>query len=121
MTQNGIQDSSFKGINGTGFLHGARVGIVAKPSPEFVAGVFGTWLSGGVAVPLALSYPEAELLHVMNDSVCSKLTSTFHFATYQHGNEMPRFSSAMLLFFFIFVLNYNYSFKRTAKASCRCK
>nr|CAB3478370.1 unnamed protein product [Digitaria exilis] len=69
MAQNGIQDSSFKGINGTGFLHGARVGIVAKPSPEFVAGVFGTWLSGGVAVPLALSYPEAELLHVMNDSV----------------------------------------------------
>ncbi|KAF8663776.1 hypothetical protein HU200_055102 [Digitaria exilis] len=102
MAQNGIQDSSFKGINGTGFLHGARVGIVAKPSPEFVAGVFGTWLSGGVAVPLALSYPEAELLHVMNDSVCSKLTSTFHFATYQHGNEMPTFSSAMLLFFFIF-------------------
>ncbi|KAF8766256.1 hypothetical protein HU200_007768 [Digitaria exilis] len=76
MTQNGIQDSSFKGINGTGFLHGARVGIVAKPSPEFVAGVFGTWLSGGVAVPLALSYPEAELLHVMNDSDISMVLST---------------------------------------------
>jgi malonyl-CoA/methylmalonyl-CoA synthetase len=91
MTRNGIQNSSLEGINGTGFLHGARVGIVAKPSPEFVAGVFGTWLSGGVAVPLALSYPEAELLHVMNDSVCSKLTATFHFATYQHGNEMLHF------------------------------
>lgn len=50
-------------------LHGARVGIVAKPSAEFVAAVFGTWLSGGVAVPLALSYPEAELLYVMKDSV----------------------------------------------------
>lgn len=46
------------------------MGIVAKPSAEFVAGVLGTWFSGGVAVPLALSYPEAELLHVMNDSVC---------------------------------------------------
>lgn len=52
-------------------LGGARVGIVAKPSAEFVAGVLATWFSGGVAVPLALSYPEAELLHVMNDSVCS--------------------------------------------------
>lgn len=50
-------------------LDGARIGIVAKPSPEFVAGVLGTWFSGGVAVPLALSYPEAELLHVMNDAV----------------------------------------------------
>ncbi|OEL37567.1 Malonate--CoA ligase [Dichanthelium oligosanthes] len=76
VTRNVIQDSSLEGINGTGFLHGARVGIVAKPSPEFVAGVFGTWLSGGVAVPLALSYPEAELLHVMNDSDISMILST---------------------------------------------
>ncbi|GJN17598.1 hypothetical protein PR202_gb04677 [Eleusine coracana subsp. coracana] len=74
--QNGIKDSSSEGINGTSFLCGARIGIVAKPSPEFVAGVFGTWLSGGVAVPLALSYPEAELLHVMNDSDISMILST---------------------------------------------
>ncbi|KAL7140158.1 hypothetical protein ABFS83_09G103600 [Erythranthe nasuta] len=57
-------------------LGGARVGIVAKPSPEFVAGVLGTWFSGGVAVPLALSYPEAELLHVMNDSDITMILST---------------------------------------------
>ena len=86
MTRNGTHNSSLEGMNGTGFLHGARVGIVAKPSPEFVAGVFGTWLSGGVAVPLALSYPEAELLHVMNDSVCSKLIASFHFGILQHIN-----------------------------------
>ncbi|KAG8055336.1 hypothetical protein GUJ93_ZPchr0001g29248 [Zizania palustris] len=76
MPQNGTNDSSVKGINGTGFLRGSRIGIVAKPSPEFVAGIFGTWLSGGVAVPLALSYPEAELLHVMNDSDVSMILST---------------------------------------------
>nr|XP_017219768.1 PREDICTED: malonate--CoA ligase isoform X2 [Daucus carota subsp. sativus] len=57
-------------------LGGARVGIVAKPSAEFVAGVLATWFSGGVAVPLALSYPEAELLHVMNDSDVSMVLST---------------------------------------------
>ncbi|KAJ6828511.1 malonate--CoA ligase isoform X1 [Iris pallida] len=62
--------------HGAGYLHGARIGIVAKPSAEFVAGVLGTWLSGGVAVPLALSYPEAELLYVMNDSDVSILLST---------------------------------------------
>ncbi|KAI8544465.1 hypothetical protein RHMOL_Rhmol08G0298900 [Rhododendron molle] len=57
-------------------LGGARIGIVAKPSVEFVAGMLGTWFSGGVAVPLALSYPEVELLHVMNDSDVSMILST---------------------------------------------
>lgn len=64
-----------------GNLGGAKVGIVAKPSAEFLAGVLGTWLSGGVAVPLALSYPEAELLHVLNDSVSSCLSSHHLFVT----------------------------------------
>ncbi|KAJ4718094.1 Malonate--CoA ligase [Melia azedarach] len=57
-------------------VSGARIGIVAKPSLEFVAGVLGTWFSGGVAVPLALSYPESELLHVMHDSDISMVLST---------------------------------------------
>ncbi|GMI93795.1 acyl activating enzyme 13 [Hibiscus trionum] len=65
-----------KGASGHGNLGGARIGIVAKPSAEFVAGVLGTWLGGGVAVPLALSYPETELLHVMNDSDISFVLST---------------------------------------------
>ncbi|CAH2053566.1 unnamed protein product [Thlaspi arvense] len=72
-TTNGGETSKYEGF---GSLQGARVGIVAKPSAEFVAGVLGTWFSGGVAVPLALSYPEAELLHVMNDSEISLLLST---------------------------------------------
>ncbi|KAG6474478.1 hypothetical protein ZIOFF_068415 [Zingiber officinale] len=63
-------------VNGPRYLNGVRVGIGAKPSAEFVAAVFGTWLSGGVAVPLALSYPESELLHVMNDSDISMILST---------------------------------------------
>ncbi|CAA6661000.1 unnamed protein product [Spirodela intermedia] len=70
---NGISTNGNKGGRG---LRGARIGIVAKPSAEFVAGIFGTWLSGGVAVPLAVSYPEAELLHVMNDSDVSVVLST---------------------------------------------
>ncbi|WCJ40802.1 Malonate--CoA ligase [Euphorbia peplus] len=63
-------------VRGNGDLGGARIGIVAKPSAEFVAGVLATWFSGGVAVPLALSYPETELLHVMNDSEISFVLST---------------------------------------------
>ncbi|XP_049397934.1 probable CoA ligase CCL8 isoform X2 [Solanum stenotomum] len=65
-----------KGIKENEHHNGARVGIVAKPSAEFVAGILGTWLSGGCAVPLALSYPESELLHVMNDSDISIILST---------------------------------------------
>ncbi|XVF86646.1 hypothetical protein PTKIN_Ptkin18bG0059100 [Pterospermum kingtungense] len=64
------------GITGHGNLGGARIGIVAKPSAEFVAGMLGIWINGGVSVPLALSYPEAELLHVMNDSDISVVLST---------------------------------------------
>uniref|UniRef100_A0A803LNH6 4-coumarate--CoA ligase n=1 Tax=Chenopodium quinoa TaxID=63459 RepID=A0A803LNH6_CHEQI len=67
---------SVDGLKASKSLDGTRVGIVAKPSAEFVASVLGTWLSGGVAVPLALSYPEAELLHVMNDSDVSIVLST---------------------------------------------
>lgn len=52
-----------------GGLRGQRVGIMAKPCAEFVAGIWATWLNGAVAVPLALSYPEAELMHVLVDSV----------------------------------------------------
>ncbi|CAI8601225.1 unnamed protein product [Vicia faba] len=59
-----------------GNLGGARIGIVAKPSAEFVAGILATWFSGGVAVPLALSYPEVELLYVMNNSDVSAILST---------------------------------------------
>ncbi|KAM7254659.1 hypothetical protein ACFE04_004039 [Oxalis oulophora] len=71
--------SGLKTTNETGkreHLEGARIGIVAKPCAEFVAAVLGTWLSGGVAVPLALSYPEVELLHVMHDSDISMVLST---------------------------------------------
>ncbi|CAN6570720.1 unnamed protein product [Malus baccata var. baccata] len=73
---NDTSSASIDGGKGQGHLGGARIGIVAKPSPEFVAGILGTWLSGGVAVPLALSYPEVELLHVINDSDVSMILST---------------------------------------------
>lgn len=82
-----------KGARGQGNLGGARIGIVAKPSAEFVAGMLGTWLSGGVVVPLALSYPEAELLHVMTDSVCPWTPLFIH----------------LLVFYFSYYLFYHFS------------
>ncbi|KAL4194041.1 hypothetical protein AMTRI_Chr05g57250 [Amborella trichopoda] len=63
-------------VGGKWSLGGARVGILAKPSAEFVAGVLATWFGGGVVIPLAVNYPEAELFHVLNDSEVSVLLST---------------------------------------------
>lgn len=57
-------------------LERARVGIMGEPSAEFVAGMWGTWLSGAIAVPLALNHPEAELLHVLVDAVCFQPSET---------------------------------------------
>lgn len=65
-----------KTIKRSNNLDGARVGIIAKPCAEFVAGMWATWMCGAVAVPLALSYPEAELLHVMNDAGVSVVLGT---------------------------------------------
>ncbi|KAI3924515.1 hypothetical protein MKW92_016652 [Papaver armeniacum] len=73
---NDILKNAPEAMKDAGNLGGARVGIVAKPSAEFVAGLLGTWLAGGCAVPLALSYPEAELSYVMNDADVSIILST---------------------------------------------
>ncbi|KAI3832877.1 hypothetical protein MKW92_002059 [Papaver armeniacum] len=73
---NDILRNAPEAVKDAGNLGGARVGIVAKPSAEFVAGLLGTWLAGGCAVPLALSYPEAELSYVMNDADVSMILST---------------------------------------------
>jgi acyl-CoA synthetase (AMP-forming)/AMP-acid ligase II len=56
-------------LQGVARLHGKRVGIMATPSAEFVASIWAVWLNGAVAVPLALSYPETELVHVLTDAV----------------------------------------------------
>ncbi|KAG6543188.1 hypothetical protein Mapa_015438 [Marchantia paleacea] len=55
---------------------GPRIGIMAKPCAEFVAAMWAAWLNGAVAVPLALSYPEAELMHVMTDADISVVVAT---------------------------------------------
>ncbi len=48
-------------------LAGARVAILIPPSFNFIAAQWGIWRAGGVAVPLALSHPRAELAYVLDD------------------------------------------------------
>ncbi|XP_073397026.1 malonate--CoA ligase isoform X2 [Physcomitrium patens] len=66
-------------------LRGTRVGIMAKPSAEFVASMWAVWLNGAVAVPLALSYPEAELVYILTDADVSAVASTEEFRDQLEG------------------------------------
>ncbi len=49
-------------------LDEARVALLVEPGFAWAAVEHGTWRAGGVAVPLALSHPSAELEHVLGDS-----------------------------------------------------
>lgn len=75
-TTNGKISQLVREMNDITSLNGARIGIMSKPSAEFVAGIWATWISGAVAVPLALSHPEAEILYVMNDADVSFVMGT---------------------------------------------
>lgn len=55
----------------SGDLAEARVAFLVPPSFAFVAVQRGIWRAGGVAVPLAVSHPPAELEHVVSDSGAS--------------------------------------------------
>ncbi|KAF8067359.1 Acsf3 [Scenedesmus sp. PABB004] len=50
---------------------GPRVGIWAAPGPHYVAATWATWMAGGIAVPLAVSHPPAELDYVLRDAGCA--------------------------------------------------
>ena len=58
-------------LGGAPDLREARVAFLVPPSFAYVAVQRGIWLAGGVAVPLALSHPPAELEYVIRDSGAS--------------------------------------------------
>jgi malonyl-CoA/methylmalonyl-CoA synthetase len=55
-------------LDGAADLEGARVAFLAPPGWAYVATQWGVWRAGGVAVPLAVSHPEAELEYVVRDA-----------------------------------------------------
>ena len=58
-------------LQGTDDLEEQRVAFLVPPSFAYVVVSRGIWLAGGVAVPLAVSHPPAELEHVIRDSQAS--------------------------------------------------
>ena len=54
-------------------LQEERIAVLVSPGPYWVAAMQAVWLSGGIAVPLALMYPEAELRYVLQDTGCKRV------------------------------------------------
>ena len=63
-------------LGGGGDLSEARVAFFIPPSFEHVAVQWGIWRAGGLAVPLALSHPPAELEYAVRDAEASILVGT---------------------------------------------
>lgn len=59
--------------DGASDLAEARVAYLIDPGGAHVASLWGIWRAGGVAVPLAVSHPRAEIEHVLTDSGASAI------------------------------------------------
>ncbi|HET9276214.1 MAG TPA: acyl-CoA synthetase [Gemmatimonadales bacterium] len=55
-------------LDGRNDLREARICFLVPPSFEYAAVQWGIWRAGGVAVPLAVSHPAAELSHIVRDA-----------------------------------------------------
>ncbi len=55
-------------LGGRTDLEEERVALLLAPGGAFVCALWATWRAGGIAVPLAISHPEAELEQVLRDS-----------------------------------------------------
>lgn len=55
-------------LNGAADLDEAPVAFLVPPGFEYVAVQWGIWRAGGIAVPLAMSHPPAELAYVLDDT-----------------------------------------------------
>ena len=55
-------------LQGAADLQEERVAFLVPSNFDYVATLWGIWRAGGLAVPLAMSHPPAELAHVLDDS-----------------------------------------------------
>jgi malonyl-CoA/methylmalonyl-CoA synthetase len=67
-------------LDGREDLHDARVAFLAAPGWEYVTVQWGVWRAGGIAVPLAVSHPPAELEYVVQDADAEIVVAHPHFA-----------------------------------------
>jgi len=66
-------------LSDTDDLAESRVAFLVPPSFEYVATQWGIWRAGGIAVPLAIAHPPAELAHVLDDAAPSVIVASREF------------------------------------------
>lgn len=69
-------------LDGQKDLNEARVAFMVNPSFEYVATQWGIWRAGGVAVPLALSYPLPSIKYVLEDTEAKIVVATADYAAF---------------------------------------
>ncbi|HEV2146849.1 MAG TPA: acyl-CoA synthetase [Longimicrobiaceae bacterium] len=67
-------------LGGNADLAEARVAFIAPPGWHYVAVQWGIWRAGGIAVPLAVSHPPAEMQYVIRDADASVVVAHPEFA-----------------------------------------
>ncbi len=67
-------------LHGTADLAEKRVAFLIPASFNFVAVLWGIWQAGGIAVPLAVSHPSAELEYVIADADADIVVASLEFA-----------------------------------------
>jgi malonyl-CoA/methylmalonyl-CoA synthetase len=58
-------------LEGSDDLNEARVAFLVTPGFDYVAAQWGIWRAGGIAVPLPMAHPPAELQYLLRDSEAS--------------------------------------------------
>jgi malonyl-CoA/methylmalonyl-CoA synthetase len=79
-----------RGAADHGDLSEQRVAFLVPPSFAYAVVSRGIWLAGGVAVPLAVSHPAAELEHVIRDSQASIVVGSG-----RHGAALESIAAAI--------------------------
>src|SRR5262245_45961198 len=68
----------------------ARVAVLMRPGIASTATLLGVWRAGGLAVPLAVGHPRAELEYVIRDADARLIVSDG-----EPGDEMPEIAAAL--------------------------
>src|SRR5438132_360980 len=76
-------------LGGRDDLPEARVAFLAPPGFHYVAIQWGIWRAGGIAIPLAVSHPPAELEYVIRDADAETVVVYEDFAAVMQGVHLP--------------------------------
>src|SRR3989475_6400331 len=76
-------------LDGRDDLAEAPVAFLAPPGFHYVAIQWGIWRAGGIAIPLAVSHPPAELEDVIRDAEAETVVVHVDFAAVMQGVHLP--------------------------------